>query len=55
MKKYFNSYVMAMLAMVLGFGFTTKAQDTSEPVIVIHTNAYANNGEINVFDGFGEQ
>ena len=43
MKKYFNSYVMAMLAMVLGFGFTAKAQDTSEPVIVIHTNAYANN------------
>ena len=33
MKKYFNSYVMAMLAMVLGFGFTAKAQDTSEPVI----------------------
>ena len=49
MKKYFNSYVMAMLAMVLGFGFTAKAQDTSEPVIVIHTNAYANNGEINEF------
>ena len=49
MKKYFNSYVMAMLAMVLGFGFTAKAQDTSEPVIVIHTNAYVNNGEINEF------
>ncbi|MGN1245427.1 MAG: leucine-rich repeat domain-containing protein, partial [Muribaculaceae bacterium] len=49
MRRLFNSYVMTMLAMVLGFGFTAKAQSSNEPAIVIHTNAYANDGEINEF------
>ena len=49
MKRIFNCYVMATLAALLGFGFSAKAQSGDEPAIVIHTNAYANNGELNEF------
>lgn len=49
MKRIFNCYVMATLALLLGFGLSAKAQSSDEPAIVIHTNAYLNDGELNEF------
>lgn len=47
MKKSFNRFFMVLLASVLCL--SAAAQTTDEPTITIKTNAYANDGALNVF------